>query len=137
MSTFKVELARDAQAPQIARHLVGEWFAVALYEEELQTAKLLVSELVTNAVRHGQGRLRVRGDLDEDRLLVEVTDEGHGLERSIRERRTDAIGGWGFKILDATASRWGVHDGTTNVWFEIERRGPRLGKAKNQTGAEG
>jgi hypothetical protein len=37
------------------------------------------------------------------------------------------VGGWGLSIVDALASRWGVHEGTTHVWFELERPGPRLG----------
>ena len=34
-------------------------------------------------------------------------------------------------IVEAEASRWGVHEGTTHVWFEVERPGPRLGPDQN------
>ncbi len=96
----------------------------------------MVSELVTNAVRHGTGRIMLRADLDEDRMLVEVIDEGGGLERAIREHDFEAVEGFGLRIVDAESSRWGAHEGTTHVWFELERRGPRLGPEKNPIGDE-
>jgi hypothetical protein len=64
--------------------------------------------------------------LEADRLLVEVIDEGSGLERVIRQTGLEQPGDFGLSIVDAEASRWGVHEGTTHVWFEIERSGPRI-----------
>jgi anti-sigma regulatory factor (Ser/Thr protein kinase) len=129
--SFEAELARNVHAPRTARQRIREWFGTGLQEEELETALLLVSELVTNAVRHGEGGVTLKGDLDEDRLLVEVIDQGGGLERSIRERDFEGVEGWGLRLVDAAASRWGVHEGTTHVWFELERSGPRLGRGKS------
>jgi anti-sigma regulatory factor (Ser/Thr protein kinase) len=113
----------------VARGWVASSFAASLDRDELDRAKLVVSELVSNAVMHGSGQITVRGQLNEDRLLVEVVDEGTGFEWEIREHDFDRVGGWGLAIVDAVASRWGVHEGTTHVWFEIERPGPRLGSA--------
>ncbi len=61
-----------------------------------------------------------------NRLLVELVDEGSGFERVLRRKDFAQIGGWGLDIVDDVASRWGVHEGTTHVWFELERAGPRL-----------
>ena len=108
-----------------------EWLAPHLQPDELETATLLTSELVTNAVRHGKGQVTLRASLDDDRLLVEVIDGGRGLEQAFRHREFEEIGGWGLKIVDSASSRWGTHEGTTHVWFELERRGPRLGAGKN------
>jgi signal transduction histidine kinase len=99
--------------------------------DAVETAALLVSELVTNAVRHGEGKIRLQVDLDDDRLFVEVIDDGRGLEDVIRGRRFENVEGWGLRIVDRSASRWGAHEGTTHVWFELERQGPRLGSEKN------
>lgn len=99
--------------------------------DQLRTAELLVSELVTNAVMHGQGKITLRAQADEDRVLVEVIDEGRGFERTVRHDDFEAVGGRGLAIVDAEASRWGIHEGTTHVWFELERPGPRLGSEKN------
>ena len=130
-SKFEAELTPDAQAPRVARQLLTEWLDRALRKEDLGTATLLVSELVTNAVQHGHGKVTLEADLDEDRLLVAVIDDGSGLERSVRQQDFETVGGWGLRIVDAAASRWGTHEGTTHVWFELERRGPRLGSEKN------
>jgi anti-sigma regulatory factor (Ser/Thr protein kinase) len=113
----------------MARRRIRRWFTM-LRDEELRDATLLVSELVTNAVQHGRGKITLQASVNDDRLFVEVVDEGDGLERSIRERDFEKVEGWGLKTVDAAASRWGAHEGTTHVWFELERRGPRLGAKK-------
>ena len=98
---------------------------------------LVVTELVTNAVGHGRGAtslsLRIRGD----RLYGEVVDEGGGFERELRERGPDDLGGRGLLIVDALCSRWGIHGGTTHIWFELARPDapakptePKLGDAE-------
>jgi anti-sigma regulatory factor (Ser/Thr protein kinase) len=126
-----VELPRDVTAAARARDLVADLLSEELTDEELERARLLVSELATNAVRHGQGMITLRASVDEDRLLVEVIDEGSGFERAIERSDLQQLGGWGLRVVDAEASRWGVHEGTTHVWFEIERAGPRIGADKN------
>ncbi|HEY2653694.1 MAG TPA: SpoIIE family protein phosphatase [Solirubrobacteraceae bacterium] len=120
-------LARDVNAPGMARKLIERAFGGSLDAEELARAKLAVSELATNAVLHGTGEITLLADIDDSRLLVEVVDEGSGFEHSIRARAFEEVGGRGLNIVDAESSRWGTHEGTTHVWFEIERRGPRLG----------
>lgn len=125
---FEAELPRANDAPWIARRSVADWFGAALGTGELQTAKLLASELVTNAVLHGQGRIVLRGRLDEDRVLVEVIDDGNGFELEVRRRAFEDLHGRGLLIVEAESSRWGIHEGTTHVWFELERPGPRLGE---------
>jgi anti-sigma regulatory factor (Ser/Thr protein kinase) len=127
---LQVNLPHTVQAPGIARRSLADWLAPAVEADELDTARLLVSELVTNAVVHGRGEITLRATLDEDRLLVEVIDEGRGFERTVRQQDFASIGGRGLAIVEAEASRWGIHEGTTHVWFELERPGPRLGSNK-------
>lgn len=122
-----VELPRNPSAPSRARRLIGGLGDSVLDRGELDRAQVMVSELVTNAVLHGRGVIRLRASLDQDRLLVEVTDEGSGFERVVRERSFEDLHGRGLDIVDAESSRWGLYEGTTHVWFEIERSGPRLG----------
>jgi anti-sigma regulatory factor (Ser/Thr protein kinase) len=123
----QLTLNADADAPGIARRMLERSFGEVLDAEELDRAKLAISELTTNAVVHGKGEVTVFADLNDTRLLVEVVDQGSGFEHVVREREFDAIGGRGLNLVDAETSRWGMHEGTTHVWFEIERRGPRLG----------
>lgn len=100
-----------------------------LADGTLATATLLVSELVTNAVTHGRGRITLKAQLSDRNLLVEVLDEGGGFERELRARdlQSPGPGGWGLRIVDTESSRWGVRRDRSHVWFELERPVPRLG----------
>jgi anti-sigma regulatory factor (Ser/Thr protein kinase) len=124
----EVELRRETTAPRAARALLRNWFADKLSDDELYTASLLVSELVTNAVRHGRGKITLRALLEDARLLVDVIDEGSLSEPALRRRGVEdpSSGGRGLMIVDAESSRWGIEKGTAHVWFELERCGPRL-----------
>jgi len=129
----EVGLPRDATAPRQARRLIAELCSTKLVSDELYRAKLLVSELVTNAVVHGQGTITLRADIGENRLMVEVIDEGSGFEHVVHHPTFEDVHGRGLMIVDGEASRWGLYEGTTHVWFEIERSGPRLGPSNGPT----
>jgi anti-sigma regulatory factor (Ser/Thr protein kinase) len=120
--SFECELASGAEAPGVARRLLTEWFSSVVADGALTAARLLVSELVTNAVCHGRGRIMLRAQLFELRLLVEVLDDGDGFEPDVREReyQTPVAGGWGLSIVDSEASRWGVRRNRSHVWFELD-----------------
>jgi PAS domain S-box-containing protein len=114
-----------------ALDLIGQ----RLERSTLENAKLLVSELVTNAVRHGPHRtgaeVKLRASLRPDALRVEVVDEGAGFVPP--PARLLAVGGWGLVLVDRVADRWGIHDaGPTRVWFELDRS-PREGLAVQPT----
>jgi anti-sigma regulatory factor (Ser/Thr protein kinase) len=93
----------------------------------LGEVKLLVTELVTNSVRHAgldtSGDLQLGVSLDGGRLRVEVADDGRGFrERERPEPREDRLGGWGLYLVDRISDRWGVErDGRTRVWLEMDR----------------
>ena len=87
----------------------------------LTLAKLLTSELVTNAVVHGQGRITLSAQADDERLLVEVEDEGAGFERTATRRAPGVAGGWGLDLVESESSRWGAYEGNSHVWFELAR----------------
>ena len=92
----------------------------------LQRLRLLVSELVTNSVRHAGvepgSRVILHVDAGDDAVRVSVIDEGRGFMPRPRKRDIDEPGGWGLVLLDQLADRWGVeNDGTTRVWLEIDR----------------
>ena len=125
-ASFKFELLSGVGAPGVARRLLTEWFAAVVAHGTLTTARLLASELVTNAVTHGRGRITLRAQLFELCLRVEVLDEGGGFERRERDFQTPEVGGWGLRIVDARSSRWGVRRDSSHVWFELERTGSPL-----------
>jgi hypothetical protein len=130
VSERELELPRASQASGLARNALAQWYGGSLDKEELDAGKLLASELVTNAVMHGVGRIRLHADLDEDRLVIEVMDEGSGFEYLVRKVPFDQLHNRGLALVDAVSSRSGIHDGTTHVWAEVERTGSQLGARK-------
>ncbi len=93
-----------------------------LDRELTETALLLVSELATNAIRHGAPPVRLSLRLESDRLRVEITDGSPSLPRLIQPG-PDQVGGRGLQIVQELAARWGAqasrqHLGKT-VWFEL------------------
>lgn len=110
--------------PAAARQEVRAQLIPLLTGAELDDTLLLLSELLTNAVRHGGGaRAGVSMRLAVAAACVrgEIADGGRGFETaSVAGPRDD--GGYGLMIVDGAASRWGASrtDGHC-VWFEIDR----------------
>jgi anti-sigma regulatory factor (Ser/Thr protein kinase) len=97
----------------------------------LDDVRLLVSELVTNSIRHGDlprsGSINLRAAVTSDRVRVEVIDAGVGFRPRAAKRSPNRIGGFGLYLVHRIASRWGVDSAgeqTTRVWFEIDRGSP-------------
>jgi anti-sigma regulatory factor (Ser/Thr protein kinase) len=117
-----LDIARDDRAPVVAREALDD-LDPALPDELLEDARLLVNELVTNSVRHGDGDV-VRLVLDRpqpDRLRCEVVDDGHGFLPIARAVGSKDEGGWGLYLVERLARSWGVREGSTHVWFELAR----------------
>ncbi|HEX9824875.1 MAG TPA: ATP-binding protein [Actinomycetota bacterium] len=99
-------------------------------EPELQeNLRLLVSELVTNSVRHAGLRrgtpITITADVGRAGVRVTVIDPGPGFVPPAGPPEPDAEGGWGLYLVDRISDRWGVErDRATRVWFEIDRAGP-------------
>lgn len=85
-------------------------------------AELIVTELVTNAVIHGVGLVRLRLAIDGDVVRGEVIDQGTGFEVEVRERGADEVSGRGLWLVASLARRWGIHEGSSHVWFELALR---------------
>ena len=80
---------------------------------------VLVTELVTNAVRHGGGAVLVDVHDADGVVRVEVSDGGGGFDRAGQLAiEGTADGGFGLKIVDAMSDRWGAAPGL--VWFELD-----------------
>jgi len=123
--TLMLRLAGDDHAPARARRALDS-LENALGDARSDVA-LLVSELVTNSVRHGGGQpdsaIEVVATAAPQVVRVEVADRGPGFdtEDAHRERR---IGGYGLKLVEELTTRWGTtHNGGSRVWFEIHRDG--------------
>jgi Histidine kinase-like ATPase domain len=83
--------------------------------------ELAVSELVTNALLHGEGEIDVTVELHGDRVRLAVEDEGFGPEPiRFREPTSTGSGGWGLRLVAGISNSWGAHrvPGRTLVWME-------------------
>jgi anti-sigma regulatory factor (Ser/Thr protein kinase) len=118
---LQVQLPRAACGPRLARWVMRSWFAGSGADVGLADAELLVSELVTNALVHGEGHIILRACLDEDRLLVEVIDQRSTFKRQLWRRDGEQTGRWGLDLVKDISSRWGANEGMTHVWFELEQ----------------
>jgi anti-sigma regulatory factor (Ser/Thr protein kinase) len=123
--TLMLRLAGDHQAPARARRAL-ESLEDALGEARSDVA-LLVSELVTNSIRHGGGRpdaaIEVLATAAPEVVRVEVADRGPGFDAAEAHRDRPA-GGYGLKLVEKLTNRWGVlRNDESRVWFEIHRDG--------------
>ena len=90
--------------------------------ERLEVLRLLVSEMVTNSIRHAKDAeaVDIRLWLSRRSIRLEVEDRGPGF-RPPRAAPTSG-GGWGLVLVDRLARRWGVRSGRpTTVWLELDR----------------
>lgn len=123
-----VTLPHDPGSIPIARRELNR-LEGKLDDLTLRNTKLLVSELVTNAVRHAvtaeDDVIELVVDHEDGRVRVEVVDRGKGFKPEPRADTNDATSGWGLHILEQLASRWGVESvGGTRVWFELDAGSP-------------
>ena len=112
----------DANSPAEARRSL-EALRPGLNDVLVDDAMLLVSEIVSNSVRHASLdetdaiEVRVRGS--RSKLRVDVMDPGPGFDPE-RIGPSEHEGGWGLRLLDRLATRWGVErNDATRVWFEL------------------
>ena len=117
------ELAPEAASQ--ARAVVNAELGTAVSPKILEDATLLVSELVTNAVRHaprqGLPEIELRLKVDPARVRVVVSDPGSGFVAEPRLPTASESSGWGLYLVDRLADRWGViTKDRSEVWFEID-----------------
>jgi anti-sigma regulatory factor (Ser/Thr protein kinase) len=112
------EAAREARVAlaELASHVPGPHF---------NDLRLLVTELVTNSLRHGRlgagDAIHLIVQMEPSTLRVEVRDPGMGFD-ALRPPETPDLGaGWGLYLLGRIADRWGIKGGpSTCVWFEMD-----------------
>jgi anti-sigma regulatory factor (Ser/Thr protein kinase) len=112
---------RAAKSVPTARHFVSDVVA-DMPKEIADRAAIMVSELATNAVRHGGTDFEVRVERTKDVLSVEIEDSGEGAPVVRRAQPRDASGR-GLHIVEALADAWGVRPTTEGqgktVWFTL------------------
>ena len=121
-----LRLAPEITAPRAAREFVARACAVWCGEQYSELGQLVISELVSNAVRHTGTPIEVEVQLESDRLWLCVHDEGEGVPAVVpAEQRT--IGGLGLDLVSQVAQSWGVTPnphGGKDVWCVLSAEEP-------------
>ncbi|MFB7330806.1 SpoIIE family protein phosphatase [Streptomyces adustus] len=112
-----------ARARSLAGDKLGEW---GVADEVAFIVELVVSELVTNAIRHGGSPIRLRL-IREDELIVEVSDGGHTAPH-LRRAGSEDEGGRGLFLVAQMTERWGTRYTPTGktIWTEVPEAPERL-----------
>ena len=117
----RLELAASDTAPLRARRF-AERIASQMTAASRANLLLVVTELVTNSVCHGPDRpitveLEVLG---AEHVRGEIIDDGAPTSaQRITDTGLETPGGLGLGIVDQLSRRWGVREGSTDVWFEL------------------
>ena len=122
MTETVLSLERTTDAPRQARHQVRS-LGDMIGHDRLEDATLLVSELVTNAVKYGpeDEAIELTIAADDQHVRFTVHDRGRGPLPEMRDADDPTPGGHGLRLVDALADRWGTARGSTRVWFELDR----------------
>jgi anti-sigma regulatory factor (Ser/Thr protein kinase) len=127
VTVTRMEVARSlplsARAPRSARGLLDD-LGAELPTSVLDGARLVASELVTNAVKHSglaEGTpIQVRIAVDPRRVRIEVCDQGRGFKRRPPDREAPPSG-WGLQLVRKISDRWGIHGNHRTVaWAEFD-----------------
>ena len=111
----------------MVRGLLASWGLAA----EQGPLELAVSELVSNAIIHGDGLIDVRLAVAGDCIRLEVADQGggHTAPRRSRRQASEFVGGWGLDLVERLSDAWGHSrdGGRTLVWMERRTGGASPG----------
>ncbi|HEY5172638.1 MAG TPA: ATP-binding protein [Acidimicrobiia bacterium] len=114
-------IRNTSAAPAVARRYVRDTLA-GQPNDVVDTASLIVSELVTNCVRHADTDLAVTIERTDGHIRVDIADAGTG-EVTPRHPGPAEIAGRGLRIVDELSDTWGVseyaHGDGKSVWFEL------------------
>jgi len=123
----EVVVALDARAPGAARSFVVECLERRVVASALDSAQLVVSELVTNSLQHGgapMDEVVVSVELMPDWFRVGVQDSGSAAVIAAQPPNLETGGGFGLNLVQMLSERWGVErlaGGGTQVWAQLLR----------------
>ena len=122
MRTASASLPPDVTSPRHSRQLARTALAGWCDPSDFVDVELLISELVANGVEHAETQVDVRIAVTATTIRIEVTDRHPDLP-VIRSPEATESSGRGMRIVDQTATRWGVQARRTGkcVWFEVPR----------------
>ena len=128
VASLQIQLAPTTRAAAQARAAVSDWLhRHSAGATVVEIVLVVVSELVTNSVRHAassvDAQLRLNAEVRDGAVRVEVHDEGTAGEVAQRASETsgDHIGGYGLQLVESLSTSWGVErdEHGTVVWAQL------------------
>jgi anti-sigma regulatory factor (Ser/Thr protein kinase) len=117
---FRLVLSPNRRAGSRARQAIRQRFSEMLPGVTLGDVFSVVTELVNNSVQHGPGKpITVTLAMNEKSIRGEVADQGNPTYSIPEIKEATATSGRGLAVVDKLTARWGVHKGSTHVWFEM------------------
>ena len=123
-----VTVPHERTSVRLVRHAMADQLdAAGVAADERDDAMLVLSELVSNAIKHAaplpSGEIAVRWEVRDDLLHIEITDGGAGTRPRASVASPSALGGRGLDIVRTVSVDWGVTegDGSVTVWAEVPR----------------
>jgi anti-sigma regulatory factor (Ser/Thr protein kinase) len=116
------QVGSDPREVSRVRHAVttalGVW---GVQVDDRDVVALLISEVVTNALRHGSPPVSLRAALRDSRLTVSVDDGSTRPPTQLDDTAWDAIGGRGLHLVESLSDHWGVSVNGVGkrVWFQV------------------
>jgi anti-sigma regulatory factor (Ser/Thr protein kinase) len=116
-----IDLPPEPRSASRAREMVRQHLAPVAPADAIETAALLTTELVTNAVLHAQTTISLLIEIESGRIILRVGD-GSETVPARRNYASDAATGRGLALVDQLATAWGVEPSARGkeVWVEIE-----------------
>jgi serine phosphatase RsbU (regulator of sigma subunit)/anti-sigma regulatory factor (Ser/Thr protein kinase) len=125
----ELALPGGAGAVSLARAAVGARVERVLPDGRIGDVVLMTSEVVTNAVRHGDGsgQVELSATPKPGFLCVQVSDDGPGFVPRPGAMASEPTGGYGLFLVERLSRRWGMtrEAQRTRVWFEFDYAGSR------------
>jgi anti-sigma regulatory factor (Ser/Thr protein kinase) len=119
-----VHLEPTLGAPAEARRAVRSALTASLPVQTIDLAELLTSELVTNAIRHGTGKVTLSLNCGDGVLAISVSDDGAAMPFVQPDNEPLAVGGRGVRMVQRLAQDWGVTPRELGpgkvVWFRLQ-----------------
>lgn len=124
-----------ASVSGVRKRLCAELLASGVYEEIADDAAVIISELISNALRHARplpsGDIRVSWSHEGDLIQLAVSDGGSMTEPRRTRAALSSLGGRGLSIVETLSDGWGVShdDDSTTVWANLRAGRPANGHA--------
>jgi anti-sigma regulatory factor (Ser/Thr protein kinase) len=121
----RLTLRGDLRSPTEARRFVARTLTPLLGREDVETAMLVTSELVTNAALHAGTECEIELRGAPGALLIRVSDFDKQVDLKRRSFGVEMTTGRGLRMLEVLCRRWGVEpdDRGKTVWCELAVRG--------------